>query len=261
MSLETYQIIYIAIATLIGDSFATMFGGGSFFIQPALLSAGIEPSKAVANDIASAVFAGVAFLWFYRNEPKQIKISDFKTIILWTLPTLILGTIIGSHLLENLSDSIVRYMIICICTLGLIYTLARIKIPPAPKVNPDKNYIPFWKFFTLLAGLCVGFYDGISGAGGGILVILFVTFIFRLDMKTTLAVSNLISVISLACATVSFFFLGLLSVELLIIMIPVCIIAGAVGARIASMLPEKILRIVYSILILSLIIYLLKDSL
>ena len=76
MDLSFFQSIYIFFATFIGETFGTLFGGGSFFIQPALLIAKIPPDIAIANDIVAGVFANLAFLWFYRKQNQ----SDLKII-------------------------------------------------------------------------------------------------------------------------------------------------------------------------------------
>ena len=70
MDISLFQSIYIFIAAFIGETFGTMFGGGSFFIQPALIADKIPADIAVANDICAAAFASVTFLYFYRLSLK-----------------------------------------------------------------------------------------------------------------------------------------------------------------------------------------------
>lgn len=56
MDLSLFQLLYIFIAAAIGEAFGSMFGGGSFFVQPALLAAHVPPNITVANDITAADF-------------------------------------------------------------------------------------------------------------------------------------------------------------------------------------------------------------
>lgn len=259
MDLSLLQSIYIFIATVIGESFGTMFGGGSFFIQPALLIAKIPADTAVANDIAAAVFSNCAFLWFYRKEKKQISFKESGIIALWMAPTLIIGAIIGGHILYVLSEHILKIIILTISCCGFIYAVTKIKNPSDFQFKSLDSYVNNWKIFAIIAGLFLGLYDGISGAGGGILLILFLSIAFKLDMKTIFSVANILSTISLVSASITFLYLGLLSLQLLILMIPACILAGAAGAKIAIFLPEKFLRIIYASLIFLLISYLFFD--
>ncbi len=259
MDLSLFQTIYIFIATFIGESFGTMFGGGSFFIQPALLIAEIPPDMAVANDITAAVFSNLAFLYFFRKEKKELNVKQSSQIALWMTPSLIIGAIIGGHILYALPDEVVKLTILTISCVGFIYAVVKIKQPILTEFKAAESFLPHWQIYAVIFGLFIGLYDGVSGAGSGILIILMVSIVFRLRMKTIFSVINIISTISLATASVTFLYLGLLSWELLIIMIPACILAGAVGAKIAKVLPEKVLRIIYASLMLLLISYLASE--
>ncbi len=261
MEYDFLGLLYIFFATVLGETFGTMFGGGSFFIQPALLAAGIEANKAVANDIGAAVFANFTFLWFYRKQEKQLSFSQYKSIALWMAPTLVIGAFIGGNILYFLPDHILKWMIIFICGCGLIYTFMKIYNNVPEKLETKKDLENHWQFYAVLLGLAIGLYDGLSGAGSGILIILGLTLIFKIDMKTVLALANVISAISLGAAALTFLYLGLLSFELLTVMVPAALLAGAFGAKVASIIPEKALRLIYGVLVLTLMVYLIFSDL
>lgn len=251
------QLLYIFFASAIGEAFGTMFGGGSFFIQPALLAAKVPPNIAVANDVTAAVFANLAFLWFYRKEKKSITIQNYKSIFMWMAPASVMGAIIGGHVLYALPQEFIRGIIITICSAGFVHALIKIRKPALEVMHVSDGFIPHWRLAALAGALGLGFYDGVSGAGGGVLLILLLSSVFSLDMKTIFSVANVISSVSLLTAGVTFLFLGLVSWQLQMVMIPGALIAGALGAKVAIFLPEKTLRIIYAGLIFGLIGYLL----
>jgi uncharacterized protein len=258
MDYEIAQLALIAVAMWVGETFGSMFGGGSFFIQPALLAANIPAPVAVANDVAAASFASLSFLWFFRHTAKQenLNLQDFKRAIVWMSIPLVFGAVIGGHVLNTLSVSMVQGMILVICTAGFIYTVYRFWSVEGNSTLARKPFHEYWKPLAILAGSGIGFYDGVSGAGSGIIIIFAVSAIFRLNIKATLALANAISVISLASAGITYLYLGLLSFELLTVMIPAALIAGATAAYIAKLIPERVLKGLYLCLMLVLILYL-----
>ena len=263
MDFSTIQLLYIAISTLVGETFGTMFGGGSFFIQPALLAIGITPSIAVANDVTAALFSSYAYVLFTKKSDRAaFSFREYGQIVLYMAPPIVCGAFIGAHILDALPEHVLKWIIICICGAGVVYTLLHVTSGTAKKTNKSRQkFVSYWRVFAVLAGLGVGMYDGISGAGSGILFILFMTFIFRMDMKALLPIINLLSGISLSAAAITFFFLGLLDWHLLSVMVPASILAGLLAARITRFLPEKILRTFYGIVVFALMLYLLKDIL
>jgi uncharacterized membrane protein YfcA len=160
-----------------------------------------------------------------------------------------------------LPDHIIQIFIISICCAGLVYTIVKLKYatPILEGHVAESGFIKNWRAVACIGAVGLGFYDGFSGAGSGILMILFLTLVFHLDIKTIFSLANVLSTISLGVAAITFFFLGLLSFKLLAIMIPACILAGALGAKVAILIPERTLRIIYAALLLVLILYLLAD--
>jgi uncharacterized membrane protein YfcA len=257
--MDIFQQIYIFLASMTGEFFGSMFGGGSFFIQPALIAAGITANTAVANDITAAVFSNFAFLWFYRKQKRSIGFSDYRSIVLWMAPSLIIGAMIGGYVLSTLPPSFIKGFIVLICCAGLVHGIYNIYQPTDDLEDKKTKFIPHWKLFIFMGALGLGFYDGFSGAGSGVLIIMLLTTVLGLDMKTIFSLANVVSSISLGTAAITFLFLGLLSPQLLMIMIPACIVGGALGAKAAIFMPEKGLRIIYACLIFAVISYLLVD--
>src|ERR1700722_1439101 len=182
--MDLLHYLVIGIATLVGETFGTIFGGGSFLIQPALLSMGVSPHLAVANDVTAAVFSGLSFVLHSSRRQKP----DWQ-IAPWILPGIVVGAVLGGMLLAHIPDNVVRWIILGICCAGLIYMLVHIK-SPAPHVKGHKRLFPYWRLAAMVAGVGLGIYEGISGAGSGVLYITVLTLMFHFDMKSAAILVN-----------------------------------------------------------------------
>ena len=251
MSITLLDYIYSGIATFFGEMFGCMFGGGSFFIQPALLAIGIPAKQAVANDVAAAIFSCAGFLLTSKYKPPNI-----AKITALTVPTAIIGAFTGGYILSQIAEHIVEFFIIGICTLGLIHTFTHLKLKNA-LVVVEKEPSLYWKPALMGAGLLIGLYNGISGAGSGTITIILLSLIMRKNMKTTIYMAICVTLVSILAASASFAFHGLLNFKLLAFMIPGAFLGGIFAAKISTALPESVLRFLYSLILGALIIYLL----
>jgi len=237
-------------ATLIGETFGSLFGGGSFVVQPALLAIGIEPRVAIANDVAACAFSSFFFVGAALNKQSL----DFK-IVAWMSPAIVFGAIIGGLALFQIPDRVETWVVVGVCCIGLLYNLFRI-YKPASDENEHVDSFKHWQLPAIIVGTALGIYDGLSGAGSGILIIASLTMLFHKDMKATLILANFLSMISLASAGLTFWRLGLLDINLMIFMIPASCLAGILAARIVHIVSERGLRMTFvcvvGLLILSL---------
>lgn len=254
MILTFSQSLFIFLPILLGETFGYLFGGGGFFIQPALLAAGVPAKIAVANDIAAAAFASLGFILTTKERTAQVKRVTFLTA-----PTLIFGAFLGGNVLRSISEEIVRAIILMICTAGFLYTVSRFQRRIVFSSYGQGSPIPHWKLALFGAGMIIGFYDGISGAGGRIITIVALSLILRDDIKTVITMANCVSAVSLTSAGLTFLYMGLLDFQLLAIMIPAALLAGFLAAKISSLLSEKILRGTYAVVLACLLVYLYAD--
>ncbi|MEO0393699.1 MAG: TSUP family transporter, partial [Pseudomonadota bacterium] len=89
----------VFIITYAGEVFGTIFGGGSFFIQPGLIALGIGAKVAVANDIASACFSAYAYLYDQRASIRA-QARKYLKIFVVMFPGILLGTFVGARVLK-----------------------------------------------------------------------------------------------------------------------------------------------------------------
>lgn len=251
MDLTLLHAAAVFVTMFVGEVFGSLFGGGSFFIQPALVLMGVPAKLAIANEITAAAFSSLGFVLVSKERSPYI-----RRCAGYAIPTILIGAFIGGHVLKAIPDRATEAMIFVICLIGFAYILTRaLRGQKVVALAAPAEPIRHWKIAVVIAGFFFGFYDGISGAGSGIIMIAVLSMITRMGMKTVLTLTNTISLISLAAAGLTFLWLGLLDFKLLAIMIPAAFIGGVAAARISEIVPEHILRGVYIVVLCALLIY------
>ncbi len=246
MHLPDLSYVLAGLAAMVGETFGTVLGGGSFIIQPALLALGVPPHQTVANDICTAAFSSIAFM---LTAMRRQRID--KQVAVTMVPPMAVGAIIGSCVLTAIPAAIVIWIILGVCSAGLIRLFIQLR---TPVFTGTETPLRHWPVLAPLAGLLMGIYDGVSAAGSGMIMIILISLIFRRDMKTTVLMANVLSLTSTGVATISLWRMGLLDAHLLLFMIPGAVIAGWLGAGIVHHVPEKILRVVFAVAIAALVV-------
>lgn len=148
--------ILFAVALLAGfiDSIA---GGGGLLTVPALLAVGVPPAQALATNKLQSVGGSLsASLYFIRR--RAVDLHDQKLTIALTL----LGSVIGALLVQYMRADLLRQMLpLLIIGIGL-YFLFTPRLGESDRQRRLSS-VPF----GLVAGGCVGFYDGFFGPGAG----------------------------------------------------------------------------------------------
>lgn len=132
-------------------------GGGGLLTVPALLAAGMSPAQALAtNKLQACGGSFSASLYFLRR--KAVSLSDQKLNILMTF----IGSISGALLVQYIESDILRQILpILVISIGLYFLLM-------PKLGEEDRHRRLHGLpFALVAGGCVGFYDGFFGPGAG----------------------------------------------------------------------------------------------
>lgn len=102
---EWWHIPLLFLATLIGESFGALVGGGSIATMPALLFTGIPLQSAIAID--STFWIGT--LSGIISETREKIAANKKLVILLMIPS-ISGAIVGTWLLLTVSGVVIKYL-------------------------------------------------------------------------------------------------------------------------------------------------------
>lgn len=132
-------------------------GGGGLLTVPALLAVGMSPAQALATNKLQACGGSLsASLYFIRR--KVVNLADQKLNILMTFIGSTSGALLVQHVQSDILRQILPILVICI---GLYFLLM-------PKLGEEDRQRRLHGLpFALIAGGCVGFYDGFFGPGAG----------------------------------------------------------------------------------------------
>ncbi len=132
-------------------------GGGGLLTIPALLATGMSPAQALATNKLQACGGSLsASLYFIRR--KVVDLNDQKLNILMTF----IGSTSGALLVQFVKSDILRQILpVLVIGIGLYFLLM-------PKLGEEDRQRRLYGLpFALVAGGCVGFYDGFFGPGAG----------------------------------------------------------------------------------------------
>ena len=156
-------LFFVAILAGFIDSIA---GGGGLLTIPALMAAGMSPANALATNKLQACGGSIsATIYFIRR--KVVSLSDQKLNIAMTFIGSMSGALLVQYVQADVLRQILPILVICI---GLYFLLM-------PKLGEeDRQRRMYGLPFALVAGGCVGFYDGFFGpAAGSFYALAFVT--------------------------------------------------------------------------------------
>lgn len=157
VSVAPWLLGVLFLVALLAGFIDAIAGGGGLLTVPALLAAGLSPAQALAtNKLQSVGGSFSASLYFIRR--KAVDLREQKLNIALTF----LGSISGALLVQHVKGDILRQLLpLLVIAIGLYFLLM-------PKIGEDDRQRRLHGLpFALVAGGCVGFYDGFFGPGAG----------------------------------------------------------------------------------------------
>ncbi|WP_034916187.1 sulfite exporter TauE/SafE family protein [Erwinia sp. 9145] len=148
------MLFFVAVLAAFIDSIA---GGGGLLTVPALLAMGLSPAQALAtNKLQSVGGSFSASLYFIRR--RAVDLREQKLNIAMTF----IGSVSGAVLIQHINAELLRQVLpLLLIAIGLYFLLM-------PKVGEEDRHRRLHGLpFALVAGGCVGFYDGFFGPGAG----------------------------------------------------------------------------------------------
>lgn len=148
---------FVFFVGLIAGLVDTIAGGGGLLTLPALLSIGLPPHLSLGtNKLQSTFGSGSATLNFVLA--RKILFRDCLWGILWTFTGASIGTIIVQLIDSSFLGKIIPFLLVGIA----FYTI----LTPKLGLEDVKPRMPE-RFFYIIFGLLIGFYDGFFGPGTG----------------------------------------------------------------------------------------------
>jgi uncharacterized membrane protein YfcA len=232
----------------VGGFLGSMLGlGGGIIVVPALSLLGFNIKMAVAISIFSTIA-----VWSSASE-KYIRsnLVDFKIAVFLGSATT-LGAILGSRSLVYLPEKVIVLIFVPIALL-VIYSNS-----VGYKSGPSKSVITFRRLlFSYIFMVLSGFVSAIMGIGAGIFKVFAMDRILNMPYKVSTATSAFL--IGITTSSSALYYLKSLSFDPSYASFVSfgSLIGGFLGSRVMILLPERVLRFMFSFVVSLLVISLL----
>lgn len=195
ITILTYFLLFIA-GTAAGfiDSIA---GGGGLITLPALLLAGLPPQMALGTNKLQSSFGSITASYHYVKSGKA-DLKTAKTGILFTF----FGAAAGTIAVQVTSNEFLKKLIPFLLMGVLLYLLFS---PKAGEIEREKRMSEKW--FYVIFGLAIGFYDGYFGPGTGAFWVILIVFFLGQEMVSATAYTKVMNFTSNITALL-FFLIG-----------------------------------------------------
>lgn len=198
MTLSLTHFLILCPLTLIAGYIDAVAGGGGLISLPAYLLIGLPPHSALAtNKLSSSV--GTTFATLRYAKDGYIK----KDLALICVPAALFGSWCGAKLALLVPDNTFRLLLVLILPV-VAWTVLRKKNTMESGLPPEE--LPRGKTLLLcvLISLGLGAYDGFYGPGTGTFLMLLLSGLARLDLKTCAGTTKIINLSSNLCALFTF---------------------------------------------------------
>ena len=253
-----YYIELLLIGICAGFASGLLGVGGGFLIVPLqyflLKYIGVSPDLAMLISLATslAIIVPTSLSGAYRHTRKLDNIIQ-PGIRLGIFG--IIGGAIGGFVASGLPSRVLEIIFGC-----LLLFIAANNIVNIDKEREEAR-IPFNWISTAIIGLLVGFLSGLLGVGGGVFLIAILTFLLGFSLIEAIGTSSVFICLTAIGGFLSYvvsgwgvntfpYSIGYVSIINFILIACFSVPLASVGAKMAHKVPQRKLKIIFSILVL-----------
>ena len=241
-------ILFLVIASFFAGFIDSIAGGGGLIQLPALLI-GLPKSETVTvlgtNKFAS-VFGTTTAAVLYRRQIKP----DPKALLAMAIPAFI-GSMAGALLASKLPTDAMRPIVLILLIAVAIYTWRK---PDLGKVEILRHAPKKHNQIAMVAGVIIGFYDGIFGPGTGSFLMLILVASLGYAFISASAIAKIVNVSTNVGAIIIFGLNGVILWKLGLLMAASNVTGAIVGSRLAIKGGSTLVRKVFLLVTMALII-------
>lgn len=226
--MEVWQFLLLAVGGVVAGAINSIAGGASLLTIPLLVLAGVPGNAANgSNRLGVITSSATASLEFRRKG-----VGDAKRF--WrVLPPVVAGSVTGSLLVSQLSDTTFERVFGVLMVPILILSVRR------PKVGVDRDGWPLW--LTIIVFFGIGAYGGAFQAGIGLLLIVALSR-SGLDLVTANSVKVLVNLSVSLVALPVFLVQGFFELVPAVTLAVGFAVGGALGANVSVRGGERVIR-------------------
>ncbi|MFE0327558.1 sulfite exporter TauE/SafE family protein [Streptomyces sp. NPDC058960] len=239
----------LCLAALAAGWIDAVVGGGGLLLLPVLLlglPGGTPASYALGTNKAVAIVGTTgAAVTYARRTP-----VDVGTAVRIGLAALA-GSTAGAFVAAGLSTDVLKPVVMVV----LLGVGAFVILRPAFGTAPSTGPVSARRVLAAigLAGLGIGFYDGLIGPGTGTFLVLALTAVLHLDLVTASATAKIVNCCTNAGALATFAWKGTVFWQLAVLMAGFNLAGGMIGARTALKRGSGFVRIVLLTVVFALV--------
>ena len=247
ISLTTVAVL--CLASLAAGWIDAVVGGGGLLLLPALLlglPSGTPAAYALGTNKAVAIVGTTgAAVTYARKAPVDVRLA-----VRIGLAALV-GSTAGAFVAAGLSTEVLKPVVMVVLVGVGTFVILRPAFgtaPPTTPVSPRRVLAAIG-----LAGLGIGFYDGLIGPGTGTFLVLALTALLHLDLVTASATAKIVNCCTNAGALATFAWKGTVFWQLAALMAVFNLAGGMVGARTALKKGSGFVRVVLLTVVFALV--------
>tara|TARA_Y100000310_G_C20686687_1_gene819459 strand:+ start:1602 stop:2357 length:756 start_codon:yes stop_codon:yes gene_type:complete len=236
--MELIHLIIFLIIVFFSNFFASIVGGASLLILPAMLILGIPADITVATNRFHRVFAtGTSSITYLR----KIKVN-YK-LLFWYCLISIIGGVLGAFIVLSLNESILKLIVsIFLLILGVYFIFNKDLGIKDSKAKPNK-LVSYIVLFIL------GVYRTIVGSAAGTFTRAYLIISDKLTFLQSATFGSTIGFAINIFASIVFIFAGIIDYWLAFYMIIVGILGSYLGAKTAMKKGNKFIRRLFLLLV------------
>ncbi|MER7155535.1 sulfite exporter TauE/SafE family protein [Streptomyces lydicus] len=246
----------LCLAALAAGWIDAVVGGGGLLLLPALL-VGLPHTPAAyvlgTNKSTAIVGTTAAAVTYVRKAP-----LDVRTALRIGLAA-VAGSLVGAFFAAGINSAVLRPLIMAVLLAVLAFVLFRpaFGTAPAPSGPVSRQRI---LAAVLVAGLGIGFYDGLIGPGTGAFLVVALAAVLHMDLVTSSATAKVVNVCTNVGALTMFAIQGTVLWQLGALLALFNLVGGMVGARMALKRGAGFVRGVLVVVVVALLCKLAYDQ-
>ncbi|MFJ9340639.1 sulfite exporter TauE/SafE family protein [Streptomyces sp. NPDC101733] len=247
--ISTTMIVLLCVAAAAAGWIDAVVGGGGLILLPVLLLGlpGAASTTVLGTNKAVAIVGTTgAAVTFARRAPVNVALAVRIGL------AALLGSMGGAALAGGISRDVLRPLIMVVLVLVGAVMIFRPGFGAAPSASPVSRQRVL--LTIALAGLGIGFYDGLFGPGTGTFLVLALTALLHLDLVTASATAKIVNVCTNAGALAMFAYQGTVLWQLAGLMAVFNLAGAMIGARMALKKGSGFVRVVLLTVVGSLVV-------
>ncbi|GAU69886.1 hypothetical protein SSP35_15_00410 [Streptomyces sp. NBRC 110611] len=256
VDISLFTLTLLCLAALAAGWIDAVVGGGGLLLLPALLL-GLPQVPAAyvlgTNKSTAVVGTAAAAVTYVRKAPIDLRIALRIGL------AAVAGSLAGAFFAAGINSEVLRPLIMAVLLAVLAFVVVRpaFGTAPAPSGPVSRRRV---LTAVLVAGLGIGFYDGLIGPGTGAFLVIAFAAVLHMDLVSSSATAKIVNVCTNLGALTMFAIQGTVLWQLGALLALFNLVGGMVGARMALKRGAGFVRGVLVVVVVALLCKLAYDQ-